>query len=160
MGGMLVVVGEGGVSAWLDSALKCIVAVGYGVGADNLVRTVKVYRVEGPGNTRILIGENGEVAIQGETRTLFLNFGDRARAEEFLAQRLSQYPSDVIKSFEVPESTLSRISANAIPESLAGSLPGRALLVDATKAADQFGLRTTQNDELVQDRIQRSGRIG
>ncbi|WP_425338784.1 hemagglutinin repeat-containing protein [Enterobacter roggenkampii] len=45
--------------------------------------TVTVYRVEGVPNTRVLIGEKGQVTITGET-TLYLNFGDKARAQEFL----------------------------------------------------------------------------
>ncbi|KNC92660.1 hypothetical protein [Trabulsiella odontotermitis] len=45
--------------------------------------TVTVYRVEGAPNTRVLIGENGQVTITGDI-TLYLNFGDKARAQEFL----------------------------------------------------------------------------
>ena len=41
--------------------------------------TVRVYRVEGTPNTRLLIGENGEVAIIDPHKTLYLNFGDKAR---------------------------------------------------------------------------------
>jgi len=45
--------------------------------------TVTVYRIEGTPNTRVLIGEKGQVTITVDT-TLYLNFGDKARAQEFL----------------------------------------------------------------------------
>jgi len=48
-----------------------------------------VYRVEGTPNTRVLIGENGEVAIVDPHKTLYLNFGDKARAEAYFAQKLN-----------------------------------------------------------------------
>jgi hypothetical protein len=47
------------------------------------------FRVEGPGNARLTIGDAGDVSISG-VRALFLNFGDEGRAEEFLARRLEQ----------------------------------------------------------------------
>lgn len=45
--------------------------------------TVTVYHVEGAPNTRLLIGDNGQVTVTGST-TLYLNFGDKARALDFL----------------------------------------------------------------------------
>lgn len=45
----------------------------------NVPSTVTVFRVEGPANARVIIGEGGQVAIQGE-KTLFLNFGSKAGA--------------------------------------------------------------------------------
>jgi len=71
----------------------------------------KVYRVEGEGNHRVSIGDDGSVEIpevrtnkgQSPERNLYLNFGDEARAREFLQQRLAGgYPDNVIKSFDVP----------------------------------------------------------
>ncbi len=80
-----------------DFAAAPILSNGPGGGSD----TVSVCRVEGPGNERVIIGPNGEVDIKGDN-TLFLNFGDRARAEEFLALRLGQgYEGATIKSFRV-----------------------------------------------------------
>jgi hypothetical protein len=90
---------------------------------------------------------------------LFLNFGDKARAEQFLATRLQQgMPSAQMKSFEVPQSFLNDLRASAVPESMAKQFPGRPLLVDPTKAADQFGLRPDQIEALRQAIIQGSGR--
>src|SRR5207249_1215694 len=68
--------------------------------------TIRVYRVEGLPNARIIISEGGVVVVEGE-QMLFLNFGSRARAEEFLARRLAQaMPGATVRSFEVPRSFL------------------------------------------------------
>jgi hypothetical protein len=117
-----------------------------------------VYRVEGLPNTRITIGEGGQVAVQGD-QMLFLNFGDKARAEAFLAQRMGQgMPGAQMKSFEVPSSFLDDLRSAAVPESMAKQFPGRPLVVDPTKAADQFGLRPDQIKVLQDAIIQGSGR--
>jgi len=123
----------------------------------SLARTT-VYRVEGLPNTRILLGEGGQVSVQGD-QMLFVNFGDKARAEQFLATRLQQgMPGAQIKSFEVPRSLLDDLRASAVPESMATQFPGRPLLVDPTKAADQFGLRLQQIETLQEAIIQGSGK--
>ena len=68
--------------------------------------TVTVYRVEGVPNTRLLIGDNGQVTITGNT-TLYLNFGDKARALEFFKKRsIQNMDNATIKTFEVPNSVL------------------------------------------------------
>jgi len=107
-------------------------------------RTVRVYRVEGTPNTRLILGESGEMVIQGD-KTLFLNFGSRARAEEFLAQKIAQgMPGATIKSFEVPKSFLDQMKAVAVPEARGTLNPGRPIIVDITKAPNQLGLRKEQ----------------
>jgi hypothetical protein len=125
-----------------------------------VAKTVRVYRVEGLPNTRVLISDGGgAVAIQGES-TLFLNFGSAARAEEFFAQRVQQaLPGTKIKSFEVPCSFLDQLRAAAVPERLAATNPGKPILVDVTKAADQFGLRPDQIEQLKAVIIQGTGRV-
>lgn len=121
--------------------------------------SVTVYRVEGAPNTRVLIGEGGEVAIQGEN-ALFLNFGDKARADAFLAQRLAQgMPEAVIKSFEVPRSVLTELQNSAVLESQVAANPGAPILVDVTKAPNQFGLRPPQIQQVQQQIIQGSGQV-
>jgi len=121
---------------------------------------VTVFRVEGTQNTRVLIGEKGEVAITGE-KTLFLNFGSRARAEEFLATRISQgLPGAEVKSFEVSKSFLEDIHRLSVPESKARLFPNRPIIVDTTKAPDQFGLRPEQFDALKQAIRQGTGKRG
>jgi RHS repeat-associated protein len=109
---------------------------------------VTVYRVEGAANGRLIIDEAGRVTVTGDNM-LFLNFGSRDRAEEFLATRLSQGMSDSqIKEFEVPVSLLDDLRSAAVPESMAQAFPDRPILVDVTKAPDQFGLRQPQMSEL------------
>jgi len=125
------------------------------------IPTVRVYRVERLPNTRIIINEAGEVTIVGDRTTLFLNFGSRARAEEFLAQRIQQeMPGATIKSFEVPRSFLDQLRAAAVPERLARQYPGRPIIVDVTRAPDQFGLRPEQIQALRRVIIQGTGRQG
>jgi len=121
-------------------------------------QTITVYRVEGMPNARIIIGPQGEVAIQGQ-KTLFMNFGSQVRAQEFLARRVQQgMPGATIKSFEVPQSFLTEMQQLAVPESMAGFYPGRPIIVDVTKAPNQFGLRADQIEALQRAVIQGSGR--
>ena len=120
---------------------------------------VRVFRVEGAPNARIVIGASGEVAIQGE-KTLFLNFGDKARAEAFLAQRIKQGMSGTtIKSFQVPQSALTELQQSAVLESQVAANPGAPILVDVTKAPNQFGLRAQQIQRLQQQILQGSGKV-
>jgi filamentous hemagglutinin len=123
--------------------------------------TVRVFRVEGTPNTRVLIGDAGEVAIVDASKSLFLNFGSRARAEQYLAQKLAKgLPGAEVKSFEVPKSFVDELRASAVPEALAGQNPGKPLIVDVTKAADQLGLRPEQIEALKKVIIQGTGRTG
>ena len=132
--------GSGG--SCLERPAGCFVAPAAAEGGAG--GTVKVFRVEGTPNTRIIIGDGGQVAIQGD-RTLFLNFGRPGAAEAFLSQRLSQgMPGATIKSFEVPQSVLTDLQSSAVPESMARQFPNSPIQVDVTKAADQFGLRLDQ----------------
>jgi hypothetical protein len=138
---------------------------GQGLGVDASTTapggTVRVYRIEGTPNTRVLIGDSGEVAIVSPRKTLFLNFGSRARAEVFLAKRIEQgMAGAVMKSFEVPESFLEELRASAVPESMAKQFPGKPLIADPTKAPDQFGLRSEQIKKLKEEIVQGTGRVG
>ncbi len=80
--------------------------------------TVKVFRVEGEANQRVVVDEAGNVDIpqvltnkgRGPERNLYLNFGDEVRAQQFLDQRLQQFPDNTIKSFDVPRSFLDELS--------------------------------------------------
>ena len=110
-------------------------------GEQTLQGAVNVYRVEGLPNTRIHIGESGEIVIAGN-KTLFLNFGDRRRAVEFLNKRITQGMEGVqIKSFQVSQSFFDDVIRNAIPESMARQFPGKPIIVDITRARNQIGLR-------------------
>jgi hypothetical protein len=117
-----------------------------------------VFRVEGPGNERLCIDACGNVSITG-TKTLHLNFGDLERAQSFLQQRLVKFPDDVIKSFKVPTSYVDSLRSMAVPKELAQQSPNLPIIVDATKAADQFGLRAAQFEDLVKNIKPGSGLI-
>jgi hypothetical protein len=131
-------------------------AVAIGAVAEHSPGVVKVFRV-GSDNARVLIDSNGDVVITGK-KTLFLNFGDEARAEAFLATRLEQgRDTYVMKTFQVPRSYVEHLRLNAVPESLANRFPDRPFVVDATKAADQFGLRPAHFRELMDNIIPGSG---
>ncbi|MDZ4115331.1 MAG: RHS repeat-associated core domain-containing protein, partial [Xanthomonadaceae bacterium] len=121
-------------------------------------RATTVFRVEGAANQRLFIGAAGDVRVAGDNM-LFLNFGDAARAESFLATRLGQGFSDsAMKSFQVPSSFVDFLARSAVPENLARQFPNSPLAVDATKATNQFGLRPAQIEELRKVIIQGSGR--
>ncbi|UWI97159.1 contact-dependent inhibition toxin CdiA [Enterobacter roggenkampii] len=122
--------------------------------------TVTVYRVEGVPNTRVLIGEKGQVTITGET-TLYLNFGDKARAQEFLQKRISQnMEGATIKTFDVPTSVLNDLRNSAVKENVA-RLPenkGKPVIADPTKADDQYGIRPEKLKDLQDKIIRGSGK--
>ncbi len=121
---------------------------------------VRVYRVEGTPNARIAIDEHGAVAIADDTKVLFLNFGNRARAEQFFAQKLEQGLSGAqIKSFDVPQQFLNELRASAVGEFKSTAAPGQPIRVDVTKAPDQFGLRPEQIKALQDAIIQGTGKI-
>ena len=105
---------------------------------------VTVYRVEGSPNTRILINEHGNVSITGDT-TLYLNFGSRERAIEFLKQRDGQnFPDATVKTFTVPKSVLKDLQKAAIHEKDIKRLDPnkiKPVIADPTKALNQFGVR-------------------
>jgi hypothetical protein len=122
--------------------------------------TVRVFRVEGTPNTRILLGEGGAVGIVEDGTTLWLNFGSKARAEQYLSQKIAKgLPDATVKSFDVPKSLLDDIRASAVPESMAKQFPNRPI-ISRDPAPDQFGLRPDQIKELLDRIIQGTGREG
>ncbi|HYE05104.1 MAG TPA: hypothetical protein VEL07_06210, partial [Planctomycetota bacterium] len=119
---------------------------------------VTVFRVEGSPNTRLVIGDDGSVGILGDTM-LFLNFGSRERAEQYLAQKIAGgLPGVQVKSFQVPRSFLDDLRADAVPQQFGGQFPNAPQIVDPTKAADQFGLTAAQLDALKDAIIEGSGK--
>ena len=156
-------VGAGIVSGIIakDAALSAGAKIGAAIGSYLVGQNrITVYRVEGSPNTRISIGDDGSVAIQGE-QTLFLNFGSKQRAIDFLNKRIEQgMPAPEIKSFQVTKQFFEDLKASAVPESLARQNPGSPILVDPTKAANQFGLRPEQIDALRNAIISGSGKSG
>lgn len=110
--------------------------------------SVTVFRVEGQANQRLMTGPGGALTVEGN-QTLFLNFGRSGRAMEFLEQRLQQGHTDsVIKSFEVPRSFADKVASSAVTERLGRSFPDAPIIVDTTKASNQFGLRKPQIEAL------------
>ncbi|WP_165359304.1 hemagglutinin repeat-containing protein [Achromobacter agilis] len=131
-----------------------------GASGQGAKEAVRVFRVEGAPNTRILLGEGGTVGVLENGSTLWLNFGSRARAEEYLGQKVVKgLPEATVKSFEVPKSLLDDIRASAVPESMAKQFPDRPI-ISRDPAPDQFGLRQDQIKELLEKVIQGTGREG
>jgi RHS repeat-associated protein len=118
-----------------------------------------VYRVEGPGNERVRVHDDGNVLIRGADRPIFLNFGVASRAEEFLETRRTQGFADTeIRQFNVRGGFLGWLRENAVPERMARDFPDRPLVVDATKAPDQYMLRPSHIREMFNNIIPGSGR--
>ncbi|MDQ1713504.1 MAG: hypothetical protein QOE45_2954 [Frankiaceae bacterium] len=127
--------------------------------ADATTDVTRVFRVEGAGNARLAIDAAGEVGIAGDTM-LHLNFGDEARAREFLKTRLTQgHSQDVIKTFDVRSSYLDELRASAVPQAAGAHYPMSPQVVDATKAADQYGLRAHHFADLRRAIVPGSGRM-
>ncbi|HSR23577.1 MAG TPA: WXG100 family type VII secretion target [Candidatus Eisenbacteria bacterium] len=121
--------------------------------------SVVVYRVEGVPNTRVVISPGRDVRLQGRNM-LFLNFGQRQRAEEFLRTRIEQgMDGACIKSFRVRKEALEDLRAAAVDEESVDMSPGAPLRVDVSKAVDQFGLRKWHIRDLQQQVVPRSGRV-
>jgi hypothetical protein len=127
------------------------------LGRSGRAGAVPVYRVEGPGNTRLVIDGAGDVGVTGRQQ-LYLTFGDRARADEFLALRHSQgHTDDVIKAFDVPEPYARSVRDRAVDQIGGGGAPIQR--VDATKTNSSFGLKAPEFPALLRAIIPGSGRI-
>ena len=152
--------GRAGVKKWKDyNDLKALLKKSPNDVAPR--NNVRVFRVEGTPNSHVVIGEGGMVAIKEGNQTVFFNFGSKARAEQYLAQKIEKgLPGATVKSFEVPRSFLDDLRASAIDEDLAKILPNRPFRVDITKAPDQFGLRSEQIEALRRAIIQGTGQEG
>ncbi|MCG7537913.1 hypothetical protein [Pseudoalteromonas sp. OOF1S-7] len=91
---------------------------------------------------------------------LFLNFGDRNRAEAFLQQRLAQGFSDTkMKSFQVASDYAEQVKSLAVPERLSKRFPNLPIKVDPTKANNQIGLKNRQIDLLKYAILQGTGKV-
>ena len=96
------------------------------------------------------------VSILGEG-SLFLNFGDKARADEFLAKRLEQgFSETVLKEFDVAKSYFDDLASRAVPESMAKG--SSVFKVDVTKTDLSYGLRSSEFPELLNSILPGSGR--
>ncbi|WP_279572140.1 hypothetical protein [Volucribacter amazonae] len=130
---------------------------------DLLRGEVTVYRVEGIPNQRLFIDETGNVTFLGDT-TLYLNFGSKKRAIQYLQQKVDNgLIGAEIKSFRIPKSFRNEISDIAIEEKkIKTDDPNRLqpVIADPTKAKYQYGLRKEQIKKLKSNIIEGSGKNG
>jgi hypothetical protein len=85
----------------------------------NYLRSVKVYRVEGAPNTRVLVGPDGGVTIVGDSM-LHVSFRTPAHARYFLTKKLTSdppLPDAVVKHFRVQRSFAKRARSAAVHQS-------------------------------------------
>jgi RHS repeat-associated protein len=147
-----------------------------GLAPAGCVPTTTAYRVEGPpligpdgkvvkgkeGNQLLHIDQHGNVTIP-KNQTLYLNFGQADRANEYLDKRIQQnFHGIQIKSFQVPTSYVDRLRDTAVMENRIRTddpLKLRPVVADPTKAVDNFGLRPNHLDELRSQIVPGSGRI-
>jgi hypothetical protein len=138
----LIAAGGYGIAAKVTSAGTRTATVATSATTSAESKITRVFRVESPDNARVIIDADGNVTIRG-TSTLFLNFGDEVRAQQFLAQRLSQgFEGTTIKSFDVPTAYLENLEARAVPESMARG--ASVFAVDVTKTSASYGLRPSE----------------
>jgi RHS repeat-associated protein len=109
-----------------------------------------VFRVQGgvapnASKVRFLLGADGRVAIAGEDM-LFVNLGQEGRALEFLAKRGE---TAQLVRFQVTAQFAAKLRGTAVPQRLGRQFPGAPQAVDATRAADQFGIPASMFDELL-----------
>jgi RHS repeat-associated protein len=132
----------------------------------NCTKTVTVYRVEGPGNSRVNVGADGNVSIPDTKKMLHVSFGDPAHAEYFLKKTHARGHTDnVIKAFEVPESVVKDIQEQAVPQNMGKKFPDSPQIDDPSISkelgmaeTDVLGLRGPQIEALEQNAIPGSGR--
>ncbi|MEO3778472.1 hypothetical protein ABGB16_16800 [Micromonospora sp. B11E3] len=118
-----------------------------------------VYRVEGAGNERVRVRDDGGVLLRDAKKPIFLNFGVEERAEQFLQKRLGQgFADSEIKEFDVKSEFRDWLRNNAVPESQAKKFPDQPLVVDTTQAADQYMLRPQHIKMMFDNIIPGSGR--
>ncbi len=127
---------SGQCSAWALAGVLPLIPSSLGRYVDDVI---PVFRVEGLPNTRLHISDAGDVTIVGPQR-LHLNFGDPARALELYQLRVSQgLPDAQLKAFDVDPQLLDLTQQSAVPQALGQLFPRAPQIVDATKAANQFG---------------------
>lgn len=118
------------------------------------------YRVEGSTNQRLDLDTVGNVTLRDTEAVVWINFGQEARALDFLNRRIGQgLPDATIRSFDVDAGLVQRLRSSAVPKGLAKELPS-APIRSADPFPDQFGLRLDQFNDLRRSIIQGTGRVG
>jgi len=122
-------------------------------------KTVIVYRVDDLAFSP-RIAADGSIPVvrtgSGEERALFINIGQPARAAEFAEK--NRNGNAVITSMEVPVDFLKMLRASSVYDKspAASLLPKAPLRVDTTKAPDQFGLRTSEQIQMLREAIKQN----
>lgn len=125
------------------------------------LRTVstRVYRVEGRPNQRILIDQQGDVRFQ-KRQMLYLNVGQRSRAEDYCRQKLlAGLPDAHLVAFRVRKAQIRELRSRAVDQSLSKQFPHAPHRVDVTQAPDQFGLWRHDFRELQKHILAGTGRV-
>jgi len=129
---------------------------------------ISVYRVESEtaNNVRLNIDASGEVQIPvintsaGVEKRLWLNFGDEARAYEYLFQKLAQLSDFVLKTFEVPTSFATSVDAASISETQGGAITSDdPIQGDETRTQNSYGLPSSWITRIRAVIVQGTGRI-
>lgn len=124
-------------------------------------KDVTVYRVEGSSNARLIVGKGGKVGIVDNDNVLFLTFGNKSRAMDFLGKRVAQGLDGAgVKQFRVSREFVDRLRFSAVPEREAAAYPNSPIQVDVRRTFDSFGLRPSQVRDLIDEIIPGSGKAG
>lgn len=147
----------------VDAALTAVPAARPARVAVREVRTrlgsLVVYRVEGTPNTRIAMDADNNVTFQRRSM-LYLNVGDRSRAEEYYRRKLADgMPGVQLKAFRVPKGKYRELSIRAVDQDLARTFRDRPQRVDISVARDQFGLRKADFRDMEKHIVPGSGRV-
>lgn len=122
-------------------------------------KSVTMYRVQGGGvlpnvsKERILLNESG-IKITGDDM-LYVNFGQKDRALEFLVKRGEQ--AYVIQA-EVTEEFVNKVRSSSVIQSEGGLFPSSPQKVDPSKAIDQYGLPKEWFGELEKSIVPKSAK--
>ncbi|WP_176225107.1 RHS repeat domain-containing protein [Methylomagnum ishizawai] len=123
------------------------------LGATEAAGTI-IFRVQGgilpnASKVRFAVDEAGKLSIQGSDM-LFINVGQKARALEFLAKRGDQA---YLIQCKVRQKFIDKLRASAVDQRVGRQSPGAPQRVDATRAADQYGIPSNMFEELLDNII-------
>jgi hypothetical protein len=116
--------------------------------------TTTVYRVDDNAFAPRISGDGTIPSIttrKGGERALFVNFGQPERAKDFAL--VNRNGNATVTAVDVNTSLLDRLRATSVHDLTAAKTNTTAPLQVDIKAADQFGLRTPQQIQLLRDAI-------
>jgi len=120
-------------------------------------QTVTIYRVD-DNNFDLRILSDGSIPVvttkNGNERALFVNIGQPQRAKEFA--QVNRNGNATITAVEADASILERLRSTSVHDLSpdAALNPTAPLRVDINKAPDQFGLRTSEQIQMLRDAIE------